>query len=225
LYALNVNSYINLANIYIWGATLRSYMPKETLEQVMESKIKPIIENAMQEYLGIKIDELEKDLSEKLKRNPLIDFKINTKIKFKEAKQSFKQQFLKKLLILNYGNVSEVANIADVDRRSIHRLITEKEIKKIRSEMIKPYHIKMKAVNKAIEGVLDYWKDKEVLSPKRLNDMYENVNEMSDDILEDLPLNWMSLKEAEEEFEKAYLKKALKENNNNVTNTAKKNRH
>ena len=197
-------------------------MPRETLESVMEHRVKPIIEEAVQHYLGIKVGELEHDISEKLEQNPLLEFNIDTSIRFKEAKILFKKQFLRKLLVLNYGNISEVAKIADIDRRSIHRILNKREVKKIREEMLRPYELKLKAVNKAIEGVLDQWKEKEVLNPEKLKKMYENVNVVSDDIIANLPVRWMTLKQAEEEFEKRYLKKAMEENGNNITLTAKK---
>ena len=53
---------------------------KEELENLVEKKVRPIVEKAMQDYLGITIAEIESDISDKLKRSPLIDFEIDTKI-------------------------------------------------------------------------------------------------------------------------------------------------
>ncbi len=52
--------------------------------------------------------------------------------------------------------------------------------------------------------------------------MYKNVGELSEDIIEELPINQLSMKEAEEEFEKAFLKKALEESRGSVTKASKK---
>ena len=52
--------------------------------------------------------------------------------------------------------------------------------------------------------------------------MYKNVDSVSKDILDELPEKTVTLKQAEELFEKEYLSKALALNDGNVTKTAKK---
>ena len=177
----------------------------KTLEKEIKRDVKPIIDEAMQKFLGVSIDELSKDITEKLQKNPLLDIEVNTALDFKKAKKKFKKDYLKKLLQINYGNVSEVAKIADVDRRSIHRIVkeTQMDVSKIRREMTKAYNIKHDMVNAMIESTLDHYKG--ILHPDKLNKMYKSVPELSKDILEELPDEPMKLKNAEELFEKEFV--------------------
>ncbi|HIG95670.1 TPA: hypothetical protein HA249_02145 [Candidatus Woesearchaeota archaeon] len=194
---------------------------QETLEQVIQTKIKPILETNLQRVLGVTIEELNKDISSRLQKNPLLDFPIDTSISFKQAKKQFKNQYLKKLLQIRYGNISEVAKLADVDRRSIHRIVKESKLNvdKIRHDMARAYDVKREAVTQIIEDVLNSYK--EVIHPVKLEKAYENVNEVSKEVLEQLPEEPLTLKEAETNFEREFLQKALKENQDNLTQTAK----
>ena len=192
------------------------------LEFVVKKRIEPIIESNFQRFLGVKIEELNKDISEKLGKSPFLDFSINMNIPFKKAKRLFKKQYLRKLLRMNYGNISEVARVADVDRRSIHRIVREEhiDVQKIRTEMEKSYTIKQETISTIIEHVLDTYKD--VLHPKKLEKAYHEVPELSKEIIDNLPEGQLTLKEAEEAFEKEYLRLALHDNMFNVAKTARK---
>lgn len=197
-------------------------MPEEKLEEKTEEKVKPIVDEAVHKGFGITIDEMSKDISEKLKKSPLVKFDINTDIPFKKAKKEFVKGYLKKLLEVNYGNISEVARIADIDRRSIHRIVKggKVDVSRIRKEMARAYDIKQTAVSSIIEGVLENYKA--VIHPVKLSEMYRNISDVSKDILESLPEKQLTLKEAEEEFEKEYIKKALAESNGSITAAARK---
>jgi len=188
----------------------------------LEEKLRPAVDEAMHKFMGVTIDEISRDLSEKLKRSPLIDFEIDTSPGFREAKKQFIRNYLKKLLQINYGNISEVARIADVDRRSIHRLIRETgiDVERIRKEMARAYEIRQSAVSAIVEDVLDNYKS--VIHPVKLDEMYKNVSEFSKDILDVLPEKQPTLREAEEAFEKEFIRKALRESNGNISRTAKK---
>ncbi|MBT3406473.1 hypothetical protein HN419_04865 [Candidatus Woesearchaeota archaeon] len=181
-----------------------------------------IVSEAMHRIAGVTIAELNKDITAKLEKNPLFDFKINTNIPFKTSKKLFKKEYLRRLLQTNLGNISLAAKVADIDRRSIHRLINETgiEVGRIREEMIRPYEIKREAVNHMIENALDQYRT--IIHPDKLKEMYRGVSEVSEDILEDLPVNQLTMKEAEEEFEKAYLRKALEDARGSVTKAARK---
>jgi len=196
-------------------------MPEKTdLERVVNEKIKPIIDSSMQKFLGITIKELSADISDKLKRTPLIDFKADTSMPFKKAKKLFKREYIKKLLQLKQGGISDVAKTADIDRRTIHRLAKsiKKDIERFRKEF-KPEYFKETAVKSIIEETLGTFKD--TITPKKLEKAYKNIEAISKDILKELPTVQLNLKQALEEFEKEYLKKALKENLNNISKTAK----
>lgn len=189
----------------------KAHMDEEELEDVLKSKVEPIVTSTMQRFIGVTIGELTKDLSEKLTKSPLIDFVIHTSVPFKEAKKKFKQDYLRKLLQVNYGNVSEVARVSGLDRRSIHRIIIEAgiDVGDIRQEMAKAYEIKQAAIGSIIEDVLSHYRD--VLHPVKLEAMYDAVPELSRDILDSLPNEPLTLKQAENEFESEYIRKLLKE--------------
>jgi DNA-binding NtrC family response regulator len=123
---------------------------------------------------------------------------------------------------VSYGNISMVAKRAGVDRRSIHRIVKDAgiDVARIRVEMIKPYQIKQKAVGGIIEDVLEHYK--RVIHPQRIAEVYKQVETVSKDILDELPEKQITLKKAEEEFEREYIRKALAESKGNVTKTAKK---
>lgn len=197
-------------------------MPKKGLEKVLKEKVKPIIKEAMHKFLGVSIDELNRDITEKLGRSPFLEIEIDTSIPFKEAKKRFKAAFLRKILRISYGNISEAAKKIGVNRRSIHRLVKEAriDVDRIREELVRPYEVKQKALNIVIEDVLDHYK--KVIHPTKLEKMYKNVSEISKDIMEELPEYDYNLKDAEDEFEREYIKKALSENKHNITKTAKK---
>lgn len=184
--------------------------------------VEHIVSDAMHKVLGVSISELSKDISSKLEKSPLLDFDVDTKMRFKAAKKRFKQEFLRRLLRTSYGNISMVAKRAGVDRRSIHRIVKDAgiNVSQIREEMIKPYEIKQKAVGHIIEDVVDRYKV--FLHPEKIEQVYKHVGSVSKDILDELPDRQLTLKQAEEEFERIYLQKVLEENGWNATKAAKK---
>ncbi len=194
---------------------------EEELEDVLKAKVEPIVASTMQRFIGVTIGELAKDLSAKLTKSPLIDFIIDTSVPFKQAKRTFKQDYLRKLLQINYGNVSEVARISGLDRRSIHRIIKEAriDVQEIRHEMAKAYEIRQAAIGTIIEDVLGHYR--EILHPTKFDAMYRAVPELSRDILENLPDDPLTLKQAEREFEEEYMRKLLKEYGRHVSDAAR----
>ncbi len=198
------------------------YMPRKNLEKVMKERVKPFVEGAMHRLMGVTIAEITNDITGKIESNPLLDFKVDTSMGFKKAKKRFKKQYLQKLLQTNLGNISEAAKIADINRRSIHRLVKESriDVEKIREELARPYEIKKEAVNHIIENVLESYKD--IIHPEKLEKMYKNVSDLSKGIVDELPTSTLTLKEAEEEFERQFIIKALSENEWNITKTALK---
>ena len=197
-------------------------MAKPTLEKVLKERVEPLVEEAMHKFLGITISEFGRDISDKIEKNPLISYEINIDISFKAAKKLFKKEFLTRLLQSHYGNVSAVAKIAGMDRRSVHRAIKEFriDVKKVRKSMIKTEYYQREAVDTILKKTLDSYK--QVIRPGRLEKMYKNVNKISKNIVKQLPPIEMEWKDAEKEFEKRYLEKALEENKGNISKTAKK---
>lgn len=195
-------------------------MGKVDLEKVM-SKIAPSNhEEIINKTFNININKINEDITEKITQDPLFGFSINTHIKFKQAKIQFKKQFLKTLLQINYGNISKVARIANIDRRSVHRLTNEFQVSRFRKNLKHPDYIKQEKVSNIVENVVDSYKDG--VPEKYAKKIYENMEEVSKEILKDIPEKIMTLKEAEEEFERRYILKALYENKFNISLTASK---
>lgn len=197
-------------------------IPEQNIDLLLEEKVKPIIKEATAKALGITVDKLTEDITTKLTKSPLLEFPINPSIKFKQAKKFCKKAYIEKMLELHLGNISEVAREAGTDRRSIHRLIRQLHINinKIKGELLRPYDMKISLLSHAIEDVLDRYKT--VFHPEKLEKMYRDVNMLSENLIKELPEKKLTLKEAEEEFERTYITKALEQNNHNITQTAKK---
>ncbi|MEE9525736.1 MAG: helix-turn-helix domain-containing protein [Candidatus Woesearchaeota archaeon] len=197
-------------------------MAKERLEEVLKRKVEPLLEESMHKILGVTISEFGKDISDNIEKNPLIAYDIDTSLGFKSAKKLFKKQFLTRMLQTHFGNISAVAKITGLDRRSIHRSVKELNIgiKGIRRDMIKADYYRREAVGGILKDTLNSYKS--VIRPGKLEDMYENVDELSSDIVKELPTIEMSWDSAERMFEIAYLEKALKESKGNVSKAARK---
>ncbi len=201
--------------------TIEHAIKGESLDYVIDKKVKPLIDKAMKDYLGITVNEIEADISDKLLKSPLLDVDVDTHIPFKKAKERFKETYLLKLLKHKYGNVTMVADIANVDRRSVHRLVKKFgiDVHEMRKEMTKVAYLKQLRVTDIIEHTLDQYK--QVIQPERLEGFYKNVPELSKTIIKELPDNYLTLKQAEHLFEKEYLQKALDENKGNISKTAR----
>jgi len=195
-------------------------MPTRDLEKVLKEKIEPIIDSAFQKFLGITIKEISTDISDKLKKSPLLDFKIDPNTPFKLAKKIFKKEYMRRVLEKSYGNISAAAKLMNTDRRSIHRLVKECKINidKIRKDMLKPTYLKGQEIKSIIHTTIDSYKD--VLRPEKLEEVYKGTFHLTKNILKELPTETLTLKQAELEFERKYIKKAL-EKFKTVTKTAK----
>lgn len=195
---------------------------KEELEEVLKKRVKPILDTAMEKFIGAKVVDIETDIADKLMRSPLLEIEIDTRMSFKKAKKLFKKVYLISLLQKHLGNVSKVAEVAGIDRRSIHRMLISMKIKpeKFRKAISKPEYMKEEAVKDIIEDTLNEYK--QIINPERLKKMYKHVPDITKDIIKELPKVPLTLKEAEREFEKQFVLKALKENKFNITKTAKK---
>lgn len=196
-------------------------MEKEDLEKVVRSKIKPIIDEAMQKFIGARIVEIGTDISDNLAKSPFLDIEIDTSLTFKDAKDVFKKRYVSRLLQTHLGNVSKVADLLGIDRRSIHRLINSLKIniEKIRQNLLSKEYFQEETVKDVIETKLDEYK--QIITPQKLKKMYASVPKISKDIIKELPTAPLTLKDAEEAFEKRFIVKSLEENEFNVSKTAR----
>lgn len=196
-------------------------MEKSTLDKVLKEKVEPILDESLHKVLGITISEFGKDITDKIEKSPLIGYDIDTSLSFKVAKKMFKKQFLTRLLQSHQGNITEVAEISGMDRRSIHRAIKNLRIgiKCIRREILRSEHYQKEAIGGILKSTLDDYK--KIIRPAKLDQMYANVDELSSEILHELPVIEMRWDEAEKLFEKEYLKQVIEENKGNVSKTAR----
>lgn len=188
------------------------------LEHLLDSKVKPLVGSAVHKHLGIALDAIPADISDRLKKQPLLDYPLNTSVPFKKAKLAFKKYFLRKLLHLHAGNISEAARQAGIDRRSIHRLLAEFRLDADRFRKEQDY-AREHAVQNVIHQALDAYKP--ALHPVKFRHLYESATALSKDIARAIPEQQMTLKDAEQEFEKAFLSQALAEHKGNISRTAK----
>ncbi|MBI4147760.1 hypothetical protein HY490_00545 [Candidatus Woesearchaeota archaeon] len=197
-------------------------MTDEDLERVIEKRIKPLLDDAMQKYLGIRVSEIEHDISDKLKQGTLLLLDIDTAVPFKKAKRLFKKAYIMRLAKRLFGNVSDIAKVSGIDRRSVHRIIADMKIAipKFREELENVEYVRESAVQTMIQSTLDMYKS--ALHPQRFVTLYSKAPELSKDILKELPQKDLTLKQAEREFERAYFEKALEQNNHNISQTARK---
>lgn len=191
-------------------------------DKALEEKIKPVVEEAVHKFLGVHIQELETDISDKIKKSPLLEFHVNTTIKYKDAKKAFKRSYIHKLLKTHFGNVAEVSRILHVDRRTIHRLIKELNISitQFRKELHRPEYFRIEAVKSIIQTSLDSYKT--IIHPKKMKSLYAQASDLSKNIAKELPEQPMTLKQAEKEFDKKYLSTVLEEMDGNISQTAKR---
>ena len=182
---------------------------QKTLEKVVKDRIEPLLEEAMQKFLGITIRELEKDITEKIEHTKLIGITVRTDLPFKDAKKLFKKEFLERTIQTHYGNISEVADVVGLDRRSVHRDLKSLhvDIKKLREKMYKPRYFEKEAVDQLLRRSLDQYKS--VIRSEKLGQMVDYVPELSEQIVNILPNTTVRWKDAEREFERIYLKAAV----------------
>ncbi|MFH0700981.1 MAG: helix-turn-helix domain-containing protein [Candidatus Woesearchaeota archaeon] len=193
--------------------------PKERqdLEEALKEKVSPLLEETMEKSWGITIPKLETDITDSLK-NPQLNIYIPPNLTFSEAKKVFKGEFIKRELRLNKGNVSQLAKLLKVNRRSVHRVIKDLGIKKDATLSKDEYHQDL--IGQSIRSTLEQYK--QIIHPQQMEKMYQEVPSLSRNIAKFIPFEELSWKEAEREFEKQFLRQALHENGNNISKTAQK---
>jgi DNA-binding NtrC family response regulator len=194
---------------------------KKDLESTLKEKVSPLLEESMERNWGITIPKLESDITDRLK-NPHIHVYIPMHLPFIDARKAFKREFVKKELQLHLGNISQLAKLLGLDRRSIHRTIKELDIniENIRRKDHTSEDYEREVIHKSIHATLEPYR--KILTPEKMEKIYQDVPELSRNIAKVLPHQTMTWKEAEVEFEKQFIANALKENSWNVTETARK---
>jgi transcriptional regulator with PAS, ATPase and Fis domain len=109
-----------------------------------------------------------------------------------------------------------------MNRRSIHRAIAELDIDvdTVRRELLRPTYYQREAVDNILRKTFDSYK--QVLHPDKLEQIYNHMPELTDDIVKEVPIKEMTWKQAEAEFEKQFITKVLDQYKGNITRSAKK---
>jgi len=196
-------------------------MTNKDLEDTIKEKVNPLLEETMEKSWGVTIPKLETDITSKLKESSL-NIYIPLGKDFSESKKQFKKEFLKQELRLHLGNISQLAKVLDMDRRSIHRAIKDFHIDMddVRQHEETPEQFQEEVVDKKIRTSLEQYTG--LIQAEKMQDFYKELPRLSRNIAKFLPKPEMTWKEAEEEFERQFLKRSLEEQSNNITKTAKK---
>jgi DNA-binding NtrC family response regulator len=183
---------------------------REGLDAVIEKKVRPMLDDAMRKYLGMTVSELSADVSDKLKHSPLLEFEIDVDVKFKKAKKQFRKKYLQRLVQLHFGNISQVARLSGMDRRSVHRLVAGLGVRadKFRKELHKQQFYVAGEVKSILEQSTR--KYERSLAPERYQAFYKATPVISADIAAELPVEFPTLDQAEHEWERRYLEAAMK---------------
>ncbi len=185
-------------------------MKKKDLETTVKEKVSPLIEESLEETLGVSIPKLESDITDQLSK-PILDIYIPSTLKFKDAKKAFKKEFLKRELQLHLGNISHLAKTLDIDRRSIHRTIKDLDINidsvRLHTQSREQYY--QGIVSDTIRVSLEPYKH--IIREDKMEKVYLGLPKLSRNIAKSLPPPDFTWKEAEEEFEKEFLARVLKQ--------------
>ena len=191
------------------------------LEQTIKEKVSPLLEESMEKHWGITIPKLESDITDQLKK-PQLNVYLPPNLPFEKAKKTFKTEFIKRELRLHRGNVSQLAKLLELDRRSIHRAIKDLDIdvEEVRSRPESTEDYQKMMVDNLIRSTLQQYK--EIIQPQKMEMLYHDVDTLSRNIAKFLPPPELSWKQAELEFEKQFLQQALEENEWKISATALK---
>lgn len=190
------------------------------LETAIKGKVTPLVGQTLERTIGVKIPQITSDITDSL-LNPQLGIYIALDLPFKEAKKSFKKEFLRRELSLHLGNVSELARDVGLDRRSIHRVIKDLDINidQVRKQH-DPHVYKEDLVDSAIRSTLEQYRG--ILQPERIEETYREVPKLSRNIARFLPDPKRTWKEAERDFERQFLTHHLEESKGNVALAADK---
>ncbi len=195
----------------------RFNLGKKDLEETIKEKVGPLLEESMERNWGIKIPQVESDITDQLTKAPLSIY-IPPQTTFQKAKRAFKKEFFKRELQLHVGNISQLAKMLGLDRRSLHRAIKELDINmdEIRREESSKYKEVM--IDQTIRDTLEQYK--QIIQPQKMDLIYQDLSSLSRNIAKFLPSPDLTWKDAELEFEKQFLGQALKDNEGNVGKAA-----
>jgi transcriptional regulator with PAS, ATPase and Fis domain len=177
---------------------------KKNLEDTIIERVRPFIAQNMEKTWGFAIPKLEEDITSKLAKEQST-IPIRFSLNYSDALQEYKKEFFRREL-QKHQNISLLANLLGVSRRSIHRSIKELGIivpKKSKQEQ-KDY-FKAQAVYKTLrEALMEY---RSLFKAEKMDALYETLPNLSKTIAHQLPDQKASTwKSAKHDFEIRYLR-------------------
>lgn len=136
---------------------------------------------------------------------------------YKEAKREFVRQYLNDMLVLSFGNISKTAELANINRRHMHRLVNELHLNpdNSRKENMNPIVYLKEYISQISDDTDNEMTD--LISEKL--DLQSHINEdITSIFLQNSGLS--TYEEALYIFEREYINKLLEENDFDIQKTA-----
>ena len=195
-------------------------MNKRNLEKTIKEKVALLLEATMEKSWGIYVPQVQSDITDKLQASLPTKFYVPAASSFQDAKRKFKSEFLKNQLHLHRGNVSQLARLVGLNRRSVHRAMKglDIHIERIRQEQ-DDLGYQEKMINQTIIFALEGYRY--IIQPQQMEKMYQEVPALSRNLAKLLPHHHLTWKQAEREFEKQFLSHSLQEHHWKIAETAR----
>lgn len=178
--------------------------PTKTLEDTIIDKVRPLIHSNIEKTWGLAIPKLEEDITSKLVREQTtipIQFSLN----YADALNIFKKEFFEREL-RKHNNISFLANLLGVSRRSVHRSIKELsiDIPKITKLEQNNYFKEQEIHNSLREALFEY---RTLFREDKMTQLYNTLPNLSKTLAQELPEKQASTwKIAKRDFETRYLR-------------------
>ena len=177
---------------------------KKTLEDTIIDRVRPFIHDSIEKTWGLAIPKLEDDITSKLAKEQTT-IPIQFSLSYSDALNAFKKEFFEREL-RKHNNISFLANLLGVSRRSVHRSIKELEIKvpKKTKEEQKNYFKEQEIYKSIRETLLEY---RSLFREEKMTELYNTLPNLSKTLAQELPEKQASTwKIAKRDFETRYLR-------------------
>ncbi|MAG61096.1 hypothetical protein CL619_04885 [archaeon] len=178
--------------------------PNKTLEDTIIDKVRPLIHDSIEKTWGLAIPKLEEDITSKLAKEQTT-IPIQFSLPYSEALAAFKKEFFEREL-RKHHNISFLANLLGVSRRSVHRSIKDLgiDVPKISKEEQKNYFKEQKIYNSLREALLEY---RTLFKEDKMQALYSTLPTLSKTLAQELPEQEASTwRKAKRDFEIRYLR-------------------
>ncbi len=176
----------------------------KNLEDTIIEKVRPFITENIEKTWGLAIPKLEEDITSKLAKEQST-IPIHFSLPYAEALKAFKAEFFRREL-QKHHNISFLAKLLGVSRRSVHRSINELgiQIPKKTKEEQKNYFKEQEIYKTLREALLEY---RSLFREEKMEALYDSLPNLSKTLAQELPKQDASTwKLAKRDFETRYLR-------------------